>query len=89
MARFVSAHNMVHLDQNFIQLVNCINNYAAACNCHKKADKDDLYRVCTKMYLDGVRHVVSRFKTEFLSKTTERQIAFYSEQGQLILIISR
>lgn len=89
MARFVSANNLVQLDQNFIQLVNCINNYAASCNCHKKSDKDDLYRTCTKMYLDGVRHVVARFKNEFLSKTGERQIAFYSEQNQLILIISR
>jgi hypothetical protein len=89
MARFLSANNLVQLDQSFIQLVHCINNYAASCNCHKKSDKDDLYRTCTKMYLDGVRHVVSRFKNEFLSKTGERQVAFYSEQNQLILIISR
>jgi hypothetical protein len=89
MARFVSANELVHLDQNFSQLVNCINNYAVACNCHKKEDKDKLYGVCTRLYLDGARHVVSRFKHQFLAKTTDRQIAFYTEQGQLIVIMSR
>lgn len=89
MARFVSANGLVQLDQGFIQLVHCINNYSAECNCHKKEDKDKLYGSCTKIYINSVKNVVSRFKNEFLTKTSERQICFYTEQGQLMLIISR
>lgn len=88
-ARFLSNNELSRLDSTFSQLINCINNYATACTCDKREDKLKLYGVCTKLYQDGARHIVSRFKNEFLSKTTDRQIALYTEAGQLILIISR
>lgn len=88
-ARFISTHGLVQLDQTFIQLVSCINNYGASCNCSKSNEKDKLYGVCVKMYHNGVRNIVPKLKHEFLSKTDERQITFRSEQGQVILIISR
>lgn len=88
-ARFLSDNELSRLDSTFSQLVNCINNYAAACTCDKREDKLRMYGVCTKLYQDGVQHVVPKFKNEFLSKTTDRQLAFYTESGQLITIISR
>ena len=88
-ARFLSATELSRLDSIFSQLVTCINNFAVACTCYKREDKMKLYGVCTKLYVDGVRHIVPRFKNEFLSKTSDRQIAFYTDQGQLIAIVSR
>ena len=88
-ARFLSANDFVKLDGTFAQLVNCVNNFSAACSCHKREDRMKLYGVCTRMYLDGASQAAPRFKTEFLSKTTDRQICFYTEQGQPITTICR
>ncbi len=88
-ARFLSTHELVQIDPIFNQLVNCINNYSAACNCSKSEDKAKIYGTCIKMYFDAVRNSVSKLKHIFLSKTEERQITFRSEQGQIILIVSR
>jgi len=88
-ARFLSANDLAKLDNTFIQLIQCINNFSTACSCHKREDKLKIYAVCSRLYLDGARHLASRFKTEFLSKITDRQISFYTEQGQLLCILSR
>lgn len=88
-AQFVSANDLARLDGGFIHLIHCINNYGASCNCQKREDKQKMYDVCTKMYINLAKHVVGKFKTEFLSKTTDRNISIYTEQGQLITIVSR
>lgn len=88
-ARFLSANELSRLDSTFSQLVNCINNYAAACTCDKREDKMRLYGVCKKLYQDGAQHIAPRLKNELLSKTTDRQLAFYTEEGQLIVLVSR
>lgn len=89
LAQFVSVNDLSRLDGGFVQLINCVNNYRAACNCYKQEDKNKTYEVCTKMYINLAKHIVNRFKTEFLSKTTDRQISLYTENGQLITIVSR
>jgi hypothetical protein len=88
-ARFLSSNGLSRLDSTFSQLINCINNCAASCTCDNREDKARVYGICTKLYIDGARHVVPRLKNEFLSKTTDRQLSFYTEQGQLIVIVSR
>jgi hypothetical protein len=87
-ARWLSANEFGRLDSSFSQLIQCINNYAAACTCDKREDKLKQWSLCTKLYHHGALHVAPRFKKEFLSKTTDRQISLYSEVGQLIVIIS-
>ncbi len=88
-AQFLSANNLTRLDPSFQQTVQCINNYAAACNCSKREDKLTTYTVCNKLYQDSARQIVGRFKNELLATTEERQISFYTENGQLIVIVSR
>ena len=86
-ANFVSKGNLVNLDMTFQQVVFCINNYNAACNCWKAEDKKKLYDNCTVTYMNAVKSVVPRFK--FLSKTEERQIQFYTDNGALIGLVCR
>src|ERR1041385_7578452 len=88
-ARFLSSHELTRLDRSFLQMVNCINSYSSACNCHNRETKIQLYQSCNKLYQDLALHLVNKFKNEFLSKITDRQISFYTEQGQLISIVSR
>lgn len=86
---FINAHNLVRLDGTFQQIITCIQNFSSACNCYKKQEKDNIYSVCNKLYMNAARHIVPRFKNEFLSKTNERQIAIYTENGNLMIILSR
>lgn len=88
-ARFLSDNDLMKLDSTFVQLVKCINEFATACTCHKREDKMRIYSACNKLYISGAQHVAPRLKNEFLSKTTDRQISFYTEQGQLLSILSR
>ena len=86
---FISSNNIGHLDGIFSQIVNCINNYSAKCNCYKLEDKQRMYADCNKLYNNAIRNVVPRFKNEILSKIPERQISFYTDNGTLISIVSR
>lgn len=89
LARFVSDNDLVRLNPIFPHLVGCINNYAVVCSCTKREDKLKLYETCVKLYMDSAKHIVARYKTEFFSKTSEASFTFYTEQGQLITIVSR
>ena len=40
-------------------------------------------------YMNAVRNVVPRFKNEFLSKTEDRTINFYIDNGSLIGTMNR
>jgi len=88
-ASFLSANSLQDKESIFIQLTNCVNNFRAACNCYKKEDKDRMYNICTRLYQEAVKHIVPRMKDVFLSKTPERQISFYTENGDLLRIVSR
>jgi len=88
-ANFVSSTHLVGLDTSFLQIVQCLNGYNAACNCYKKEDKLKLYEKCNAAYHQAVKHVVPKFRHEFLSKTGERQISFYTDQGHLIIVMTR
>jgi hypothetical protein len=41
------------------------------------------------MYLNGVRHVIPKFKNEILAKIPDHKISFYADNGTLIAIVSR
>ncbi len=86
---FISVNALEGKDSLFTQLVNCVANFRAACNCYKKEDKLKMWRTCNGLYNNSVTHVVPKLKDAFLSKTQERQISFYSEHGDLLRIISR
>ena len=88
-ANFVSKGNLQNLDMTFQQVVFCINNYNAACNCWKADAKKKLYDNCTVIYTNAVRNIVPKFKTQFLAKTTDRQIQFYLDNGSLIGLVCR
>jgi len=86
---FISDNNLTSLDSSLQQVQQCFHSYATACSCYNQEDKIRLYNSCNKAYIQAVSHVIPRFRNEFLSKTTERQISFYSENGQLLFILSR
>ena len=88
-ANFVNSTHLVGLDASFLQIVQCLNGYNAACNCYKKEDKLNMYAKCNAAYHQAVKHVVPKLRHEFLSKTGERNISFYNDQGQLILSVTR
>lgn len=86
---FLSSNGLGTADTLFVQVTQCLHNYEHACNCYKKEDKMALYNACKRLYIDAVNGVVPKMKNVFLSKTTERQIAFYTDEGSLISILSR
>lgn len=88
-ASFLRGNGFQVLDGMFLQVVNCIDNYSAACNCYKEADKRFIYETCCKLYETSVRHLAPQFRNQFLSKTTDRQISFYTDSGVLITVMSR
>ena len=88
-ANFISKGGLQNLDMTFQQVIFCINNYNAACSCWKAEAKKALYDSCTVTYMNAVRNIVPKFKNEFLSKTEERQIQFFTDNGALIGIVCR
>jgi hypothetical protein len=88
-SNFVQTKNLTRLDATFQHMVNCVEEYRRGCDCWRRSERDAQYQKCTKQYLSIVRGIVPRFKNEFLAQTTERQICFYTENGQLIIILSR
>ena len=88
-ANFVITNNLISGDSTLKQVADCITNYRAACACYKVEDKKKIYESCNRLYHHTVKHIVPRLKSEFLSKTSERQISFYDDQNQLIAIVSR
>jgi hypothetical protein len=88
-ASFVSNSDLATLNPTFRQIVICMGDFLRYCDCHSREDKDRIYKNCNQLYLDAARMAASKHKGEFLNKTGERQIAFYTETGQLIAIASR
>lgn len=82
---FIGSKNLTNKDSNLLELVKCLNNYTAACNCHKSGDKQELYNTCNRMYLSAVRNIIPKFKGELLPTIPERQISFYTDNGSLIM----
>ena len=50
-ASFISSNGFNNLDGIFIQIIQCVNTYSAACNCYKVEDKRKIYSMCCKLYL--------------------------------------
>jgi len=88
-SNFITGHGLNRLDGTLQQVVACIDNYAAACNCHKAEDKQKMYEICNRLYSDAVRHVIPKLKNEILAKIPERQVSFHMENGTVMLILSR
>lgn len=88
-ANFIKQNDIARLDGIFSQIVDCIDNYSKACNCHKVEDKRRMYDNCNKLYVNAIRNAMPRLKSEILSKIPERQISFYADNGSLISIVSR
>ena len=88
-ASFVGNNGLSTLDHRFRQIVVCMGDFLRHCNCHKRADKDRIYQNCNRMYIEAARDAAGKFKYQFLEKTSERQILFYTENGSLIGIASR
>ena len=88
-ANFIGANNLSGLDNGLLEMVLCMNHYSAACDCHKREDKQKIYQTCQQIYINTVRGIVPRHKAAFLSKAGVTQIAFYADGGLLIGIISR
>ncbi len=76
-------------DMSFQQIVSCVDNLTRACNCWKAENKKRMYDNCNTIYMNTVKHVVPKFKNDFLSKTEDRQIQFFADNGTLIGLVCR
>lgn len=88
-SNFIKNNDLMKLDMSFQQVVMCTDKTAKSCNCWKAEDKRKMYDNCTRIYMNAVRSVIPKFKSNFLSKTTDRQIQFHLDNGSLIGIICR
>lgn len=88
-SNFLKSNDFVKLDTTFFQLVNCINNYASACDCYKAEDKRAAYGKCLKLYAEIVRNIIPKYKNVILQRIPEGRITFRTENGVLIAIMSR
>jgi len=86
---FIDSNNLTILDTGLLQVVQCLHTYKSACDCYKNEQKQNIYNQCNAAYRNAVLEIVPRLKTQFLSKTPERQIAFHDDRGGVIAIISR
>lgn len=88
-ANFIQKSGFTTKDMAFQQVVFCVDQISRACNCWKAEDKKKLYDNCTLTYMNAVKNVVPRFKNDFLSKTEDRVISFYTDNGALIGVVNR
>lgn len=88
-ANFIESNGLQTLDGGFVQAVQCVKNYSAACNCYKVEDKRRIYDMCCKLYMNLVTNLVPKFKNVILQKIPEGRISFYNDNGGLIAIVSR
>jgi hypothetical protein len=86
---FISSNGFQSLDNGFLQIIQCMNNFQASCNCYKVEDKQRMYAMCCKLYNSAVIHIVPKYKNALLQKIPEGRIAFYYDDGGLIATVSR
>lgn len=88
-ANFISKTGISNVDSAFQQIVTCINNYRASCNCYKSSDKTKIYSECNRLYHLLVTHNIYRVKREIFSKTSDGEIVFKNDNGSIISIVHR
>lgn len=88
-ANFIKSGGLQGLDMVFQQIVICVDNVAHTCNCTKVEEKRRMHNNCNVIYMNAVRGAVPRFKNDFLSRTQDRQIQFFADNGSLIGLICR
>lgn len=88
-SNWISSSGIASTDPVFQQIVKCMNNYTASCNCHKVQDKQNIYNACNKMYVDAVRIVLPRLKNTILTNVPGGKITFYLDNGSIIATVSR
>jgi hypothetical protein len=88
-SNFISENELTSLDHVFKQIPICLADFSRRCNCHRKEDKSRIYSKCNVFYINAVKIAAARFKNEFLSKTPEKSITFYNENGSLIMTMHR
>lgn len=68
--------------------VDCVLDMQG-CACTTRAEKLKRQQHCSKLYVELARWASSNMVHDFLTKTSERQICFYTDSGELIIIMSR
>lgn len=86
---FITSHGLIDLDPTFRQLSICMGDFSRHCNCHRREDKDRIYQKCNKLYHVSATIATSKFRNEFLSRTSDIQIVFYSDNNQIISVATR
>lgn len=72
----------------FRNLANCVIDMKN-CACTGRDEKIKKHQHCNKLYVDMIRSIFPSMKSEFLNRTSERQLSFYTESGELLIIVSR
>lgn len=85
---FIKSINLINKDSSFVGLMNCVLDLGT-CACKSRTEKISKLQRCNNIYTQIVNNIVPKLKHDFLNKTTDRTISFYSDSGQLLMIISR
>ena len=86
---FLTSNGMTDREVTLRRLINCVIDLQTGCPCHKRADKLQKLKNCERIYHEIVRFIIPSISEEFLKKTTEREIIFLGEDGNIIKTISR
>lgn len=75
-------------DVMFTKIVECVSNLSG-CACTSRDEKIKKYQRCNKLYVDFIKSNANKHKNDLLNKTSDRQIIFHTDTGEIIIIISR
>ena len=80
---------MCDRDPTFRSIVNCVIDLQSGCACKQRSDKIQKQKNCNALYHEAVRSVIPNLSNEILKKTTDREVVFLSEAGDMLKTISR
>ena len=80
---------MCDRDATLRRVIDCVLDLQSGCACHKRADKIQKQKNCNRLYHEAVRFIIPGLSDEILKKTTDREVVFLSEDGNILKTISR
>ncbi len=85
----LSSIGMCDSDATLRRVVNCVIDLQSGCACHKRADKVQKQKNCSRLYDEAVRFIIPNLGNEILKKTTDREVVFLDDNGSILRTISR
>ena len=85
---FVNQNGLANIDGDLSLLCRCVEEYKRLCECDPPNVKSTKLNTCTTYYMNFIKRI-NQFKNQFMSKTSDTTISFYSDSNQRLSTISR